>query len=342
MAESMNRIMVNTIVKRAIRNLKTDPERTTRNLIDMALNFADSRFQKQFYSSAQSLLSNEKSGYYTLVKDTITQVNEETLLTFGMNLGYNGLYEGAQNIRKAETENGYNIPWTVSLTITEGKLYDQHHRTVEQGERLGIHCWQLFSNHGVFECMTLAEQHPDSAFVIFCNANEISYSVLDYAEDLRNIAFMVSFDKDADVVCDMLRVSGILYGLFYTYSEKDRAAIESGELLQEMEQLHPAFSILKPQFPCQKELRQHAYHWVTKARLEQEYHTIPWELYGDMLLVDNVISEEPCWVGFDEYGQLHTQDGIDRTYGLNIFVNDLPEVLKRAFPKQSRKERPEK
>ena len=57
MGESMNRIMVKTIVKKAIRGIKTDPERTTRNLIDMALNFADSRFRKEFYSSAQSLLT---------------------------------------------------------------------------------------------------------------------------------------------------------------------------------------------------------------------------------------------------------------------------------------------
>ena len=46
MEDTMNRIMVKTIVKKAIRDIKTDPERTTRNLIGMVLNFADSRFQK--------------------------------------------------------------------------------------------------------------------------------------------------------------------------------------------------------------------------------------------------------------------------------------------------------
>lgn len=247
MAESMNRIMVKTIVKKAIRDIKTDPERTTRNLIDMALNFADSRFQKEFYSSAQRLLTNENSGYYALVKDTITQINEESLLTFGMNLGYNGLYEGAGKIRKAEGKDGFNIPWTASLTIAEGKVFDQHHRAIEQGEAMGIHTWQLFSQSGIFECMTLAEKHPDSAFVIFCRSNEISWSVLDYADDLRNIAIVVSFDKDADVVCDMLRVSGILYGISYTYTEKNLPAIESGELLHDMEQLHPHTQSLNPQ-----------------------------------------------------------------------------------------------
>ena len=199
---------------------------------------------------------------------------------------------------------------------------------------MGIHTWHLFSNHGIFECLTLAQHHPDSAFVIFCNSNEIGWNVLDYADDIRNISIMVSFDNDADVVCDMLRVSGILYGLYYTYSQKDLECIESGELMHEMEQLHPAFSVLKPQFPCQNTLRDRVYQWIVKARMEQEFKTIPWEMYGDMLLVDSVISEQPHWIGFDEYGQLNTDQGVDHTYGLSIFVNELPDVLKRAFPKQ--------
>ena len=110
MEDTMNRIMVKTIVKKAIRDIKTDPERTTRNLIGMVLNFADSRFQKEFYSSAQNLLTNERSGYYPLVKDTITQINEDTLLTFGMNLGYNGLYEGGGKIRTSESRLGITFP----------------------------------------------------------------------------------------------------------------------------------------------------------------------------------------------------------------------------------------
>lgn len=74
MENSVNRIMVHTIVKKAIHDLKSDPERTVRNLVDMALRFADSRFQQEFYSSAQRLLSNEQSWYYALVKDSVWSV----------------------------------------------------------------------------------------------------------------------------------------------------------------------------------------------------------------------------------------------------------------------------
>ena len=331
MENSINRIMVTTILKNAIHDLKSDPERTVRNLVDMALQFADSRFQQEFYSGAQSLLTNENSAYYSLIKETISHVNQETLLTFGMNLGYSGIYEGTGKIRSQET---YCVPWTISMTLAEGKLYQQHHDTVEAGEIMGIHCWHLYSKNSIHECVALASRHPESAFVIFCGAQEIDWSVLDYLEEIPNIAIMVPFDKDADVVCDMLRACGILYGLYDTYTEADLDAIESGNLLHDMEQLHPVFSILMPRFPCQLTLRSRVWEWAKKARLLQEFKTIPWELYGDTLLIDGVISNEPHWVGFDEYGQLNTETGVDRTHGRNIFVSSLPEILHRAFPKQ--------
>ena len=333
MEKSLNCHMVTAIVKKAIHDLKSDPERTVRNLIDMALHFTDSRFQQEFYTSAQRLLTNEKSGYYTWVKETITHVNEETLLTFCMNLGYNGLYEGSKKIRTTEENEHYNIPCTISLAVAKGKLSDHHHKTIEQGEKLGIHIWYLFSDHGIHECLTLAQKHPDSSFIIVCGSSEESLEGLDQAENIRNIAFITPFDEDADIICDMLRISGILFGLYYTYSDKDIDSIESGELLSDMEQLHPAIAVLNPQFPCQEELRSRVHKWVTKARTEQQLKTIPWEMYDDTLLIDRVVSEQPIWVGFDQYGQLNTDQGIDRTKELNIFLNDLSTILKQAFPK---------
>lgn len=156
--------------------------------------------------------------------------------------------------------------------------------------------------------------------------------MLDIASECRNIALVVPFDKDADVVCDLLRLSGILYGICFSYQESDLPALESGELLEEMQQLHPAVCIFKSKFLCQDTLRQRVYDWIVKTRMEQKFRTIPYDLYGDVKMVDSVISEHPIWVGFDEYGQLNTETGVDRTYGLNIFHNDLPEILKRAFP----------
>lgn len=54
-------------------------------------------------------------------------------------------------------------------------------------------------------------------------------------------------------------------------------------------------------------------------------------MYDDTLLIDGIISKRAVWVGFDDDGQLCTAQGVDRTYGLNIFINDLSTILKQAF-----------
>ena len=334
MANSMNRILVTTIVKNAIHNLKKDPDRTTRNLIDMASRFADSRFQQQFYRQIQSMLQNESSAYYNLIRDSISRINEDTLLTFGMNLGYNGLYLGGNKIRNREKELGYGIPWTISLTIQDGRVFDPHHKIIQQGEDMGIHSWYLFSDHAIHECISIACKHPESAFTIFCDTHEISGAILDIASECRNIALVIPFTKDTDIMCELLRLSGILYGIYFSYQESDFPAIASGELLEEMQQLYPVMCMFKPKFLCQTELRRQVYDWIVKTRMDQKHQTIPFDLYEDIKMVDSVISDGPIWVGFDEYGQLNTDNGVDRTYVLNIFVNDLPEILKRAFPKR--------
>lgn len=87
-------------------------------------------------------------------------------------------------------------------------------------------------------------------------------------------------------------------------------------------------------FNCEQALRRRVGNWIAAARLEQGFQTVPWELYADMLLVNEVISEDPCWAGFDEYGQLYTENGVSRKSALNIYQNSLTAILAQAFPKQ--------
>lgn len=48
MENSMSRILIETIIKRTLRNIKDNPERGIRNLIDMALQFWKGGFRKIF------------------------------------------------------------------------------------------------------------------------------------------------------------------------------------------------------------------------------------------------------------------------------------------------------
>lgn len=102
MENNTSRIIIETIVKRTLKNIKDAPDRSIRNLIDMALHFSGGRFQRNFFEIAQTMLENENSPYYGLIEDVVTHIDDKSLLRFGMNVGYNSCTIGAKKIREIE------------------------------------------------------------------------------------------------------------------------------------------------------------------------------------------------------------------------------------------------
>lgn len=45
MKHSLNQTLIETTIRNAIKQIKDDPERNIRNLVDMALTFSNGRFQ---------------------------------------------------------------------------------------------------------------------------------------------------------------------------------------------------------------------------------------------------------------------------------------------------------
>lgn len=75
----MSRLLVETVVKKSLKGIKDSPERGIRNLVDMALQFSEGRFQKNFFTMAQIMLQNENSAYYDLVRETVTHTDTDRL-----------------------------------------------------------------------------------------------------------------------------------------------------------------------------------------------------------------------------------------------------------------------
>ena len=110
MARDISRALIETVVRKMLREAKDAPERSIRNLVDMALYFSDGRYQRNFFTVAQEMLRNEQSAYYPLLRDLLAHVDEERLLDFGMALGYQGFVRGAKTIRAAEAEFACHVP----------------------------------------------------------------------------------------------------------------------------------------------------------------------------------------------------------------------------------------
>ena len=75
MEDSVSRALIETVVRKALRDIGDSPERSSRNLIDMALTFAEGRFQQTFFQTSQRLLCDGHSAYYNLVRDVVAHVD---------------------------------------------------------------------------------------------------------------------------------------------------------------------------------------------------------------------------------------------------------------------------
>jgi len=217
MEQSMSRILVGTVVRQALQSIKESPERGIRNLVDMALQFSEGRFQKDFFCTAQTMLQNENSAYYGLVRDTVNYTDIERLYTFGMNLGYNGCTAGARQIRYNEKRLNCNIPWSIALqfdTETLEERQEAYDGLIRDGEELGIYVWMLFGAGGSDKVLQLVGNHPNSAFCMFCVADDLTEAVLEEAAELRNVMLVVRYEEHMADICAVLRTYELPYSVW--------------------------------------------------------------------------------------------------------------------------------
>ncbi len=341
MKQKIARILVETTVRKTITDIQQDPLRSTRNLVDMALNFAGGRFQQHFFETARKLLDREDSAYYTLAEDVVKTVDTERLVTFGMNVGYNGCTEGARTIRQIEEEEGFNIPWCLSLMLEEEiflKEEDAYIRLIEQGQALGIYTWQLHLSRLNREVLRFVSRFPDSAFVLFCLPDSITPHLLSQSRELNNLMFACIYQEETkaacEEICPVLRRQGYLYGLYLPYNADNLGKMEDEAFLKALLRLRPAFTFFTPDGPLLPEIQNSFYSALNKLRLSQDYPTVFMELFKDNQQIDSIISSEGCSGGFLPSGQLFSLDGSVTGAETNLFNCRLKDILKSAFPKQ--------
>lgn len=337
MSKNMTGILIETTVRNAIRQIKDDPERNIRNIVDMALNFSNGRFQKHFLLAAQNILKNENSSYYKLIPDLINNVDEERLITFGMNVGYNSCTIGAKKIREIETSDLYNVPWTVSLEINGDQYISlpyAYHSLIEQGKKLGIYTWSLYSLGQLTYILELADAFPECAFPIFCSAEEITPDVLDDASHINNIMFVIRHSDHIDDVCKLLRSKKILYSISYSYSENELSDLDIDSILCDTGSLHSIFTIFIEKNNCFTETTHNVYQSILQTRLTQKYHSIPFDMIQDNLFIDSIISDQACSICFTKDGFCYSYNNRILHQKYNLFDYSLPDILKAVSPKK--------
>lgn len=330
MKNSLNRTLIEATIRNFIKQIKNDPERSMRNLIDMALSFTTGRFQKYFFEAAQTMLKKENSCYYKIIPDLVSNADMERIVTVGMNVGYNSCTFGAQTIRKIEAAEHFNIPWTISLELDRDSYHKNsvhYHSILSEGKDMGIYTWQIHIRDNPSYILELAEEFPECAFIIFCTPENITQSLLDYASNIYNILFLIEYGPKAEEACLLLRSQGYLYSVFYNNENPDFDTKQLDEILSDTENLNSVFTVLLS-WSLHPQTTTALYQYVQQLRSAQKYRTIPFDFIHDTNFIDSIISEQVCSIQFTADGICHSLVDNKVYQSCNLFCNSLCDILK--------------
>lgn len=150
---------------------------------------------------------------------------------------------------------------------------------------------------------------------------------------LKNVMISVFADGDMPPACQMLQQARLLYAIHYRYGEQDKDLLLSGGWLQSVLPARPVFAFLRADFSCPASIQKEVYQYVTAVRDAQRYPLIFMDIKQDTLMIDRVISDGECLVGFDRDGSLCTHEGFRREEPYNIFHHLLEEILQAGSKK---------
>lgn len=339
MSNSVSRILIETMVRKTIREIKDSPQRSMRNLVDMAVHFSDGRFQKRLLVQLQTMLRKENSPYFQVVSDVVSHADTEKLVTFGMNLGYNSCTRGARQIREIESAEHFNVPWSISMRVSEDVYQErkiEYQSLLDQGKELGVYTWMLQNDTNAAGLLDLVKENDDCAFVLYCQPDEVSGEFLVEAQQCRNLLVCVEYEDGVQEACRRLREGHFLYAVHFIWHETDAEQILNGAFFEGAESLHAPFTALLAEKECAPDIQERVYQYVTEERICQRRGTVPWDIIQDSIFIDSIISEESCSVIFDEKGDLFTwENGLAQKDG-NLFRQPLRWMLEQHFPHKER------
>ena len=329
MKKDYKKILLRNMLDQVWENAAQAPRRFVRNLVDMGIQCSRGRFQKNFLGYAQEMLKNKDSAYYDLITDILTNVEKENLLTFGMNVGYNGCTVGAKRIRAIEEEEKIQVPWSLSMILDEERLekgIKEYEEIIRQGLQMGIYVYLLFLRGGMPEkVLPLLQAYPECAFVLFLRECDCSEGFPEKVSTCKNALVLVYADESAEETCRRLREQKTLYGVYKEYGAAEKL-MEEGWLV-EQSRCRPYFILVCTDDIQDQKVLDKIYERILQIRFEQKYRAFVFDVKSDIRRIDSILSGGPCVIGFRRDGSLTGYTQTKQEEPLNIFQNSLSEIL---------------
>ncbi|MGB4439840.1 MAG: hypothetical protein WBJ13_11615 [Sedimentibacter sp.] len=332
--------IIKIAVENGIRYIQDNPKRGVRNLLDLGEYFAQGRFQKDFFELAHEILTNENSYYYDIIEDIVKNTNHSTITNYGINIGYNSLTYGANIIREHEKKYGYNVPWIIVFNFE--KNYENHLLSEEvsslitDGKKIGIYSYMILLNNNaeiLDEVVTVIENNQDCSFIIYVNPNIINDEMAEKISKLTNVCISLLIENDIDEHDEIIEKAGFLrkykclYGGYTYYDDTNVSNISSGVTAKNIQSIGSNFAILIKKQNCSNEAAINTYDYIYKSRTKINTPVCFIDFYGDIARIDNIISDEPCFLSIDSLGQATVSNLYSKETEYNIRTSSLIEIL---------------
>lgn len=290
--------IIETAINKGIRDMKDDPKRGIRNLVDLASHFASSSFQRNTLKLMQNMLSNLNSPYYDRVSYLVSNVDHDIIKTFGINIGYNSWTCGAKKIRNNKKDYDCNIPWTIIFNLTkekEDKLTNNNIlEIIKGGKYLGIYTYMLFlENLDGFE--DILKENSDCAFILYLPFNSLTEEKIKKINSYNNTAFSILYEKSMDTInfkntIELLHKNKSLFGLYSYYNDDNINDILNDEWVHKIVSAKSSFGILIESKNCNKKNASLVKDYVSNSKTNQEHYAFLINLYEDISKINKNIS----------------------------------------------------
>lgn len=339
-SNSVRSTMIRMAVSKGIRDIRENAGRGVRNLAEMGKMFVKGQNLSEFFDRVVDVLQNEHNAYYKLVENIANTMGEDTLATFGINLGYNSLSSGAATIRKKEEELGFNIPWCVALDMGAGGpgALAGLDRIVGEGRALGVFTYPLVLQSGYAGFEELARfmtGRRDCAFILFTPPDVVTPEMCARVLRAQNAAVLLNIGKPgAEAAAGLLAHSGCVRGGFQLL--EGLAPEKVGE-----EMLAPCRALDLPIFVCLRGPDEVAprgdatYRAIARLRENLAVPVLPLDWYQDIAYADRVVSIDGCFARVEADGTLVATDAeTGRAVRRDLKTMSLEEALRQALPKK--------
>ncbi len=200
--------IVRTIADGAVRlNLKnydSDPKRTIRRLIDTGRRLSHSNVQSEMIAFIGSLFHSEHSAYYEAVDTEMQNVDRETLINFGVNLGVSSWKKGVHKLHLAMHLNANELPWILEQDITNENRNDfteeYCNNLLDNFSKNGIVAFRLnFDKNSILQLPEICKSirvHPECSFFIVLPDILLKDTLLSALEILKNVLYGVQLNGE--------------------------------------------------------------------------------------------------------------------------------------------------